>query len=88
LIKTTSFEVMLLCHQVSTPPPARWLETVKIIKSKFTIAPASECVWRRLQVHEQQSERQRKNVLQKTMTFLFRANELAWKDPECYLKIV
>jgi hypothetical protein len=33
-----------------------------------------------MQVHEQQSERQRKNVLQKVLTFTLRAREMQFKD--------
>lgn len=37
--------------------------------------------FRKLQVHEQQSERQRKNMLQKTMIFAARADALQREDP-------
>ena len=33
-----------------------------------------------MQVHEQQSERQRKNVLQKVLAFTSRAKEMQFKD--------
>lgn len=58
----------------------RWLNSVKILKCKFTNSTPEQCVWRRLQVHEQQSERQRKNVLQKVLIFDSRARELQCKD--------
>lgn len=59
---------------------ARWLKTVMILKVKFTKASSVDCIWRRLQVNEQQSERQKKNVLQKVLTFSYRAVELCQKD--------
>lgn len=58
----------------------RWLQTVKILKCKFTGASRADCSWRRLQTHEQQSERQRKNVLQKVMVITARALELQVQD--------
>ena len=61
-------------------PFVRWLETVKLLKCKFTAASTSDCAWRRLQVHEQQAERQRKNILQKVLTFHARAHELQCKE--------
>ena len=73
-----------MAHGILPEPPccqtARFLQSVQILKCKFTVASKSACVWRRLQVHEQQSERTRKNVLQKVMTFTARARELAVQD--------
>jgi len=62
------------------PSLVRWLDTVKVLKVKFTEASQTDCIWRRLQVHEQQSERQRKNVLQKVLTFAARARQLECQD--------
>ena len=58
----------------------RWLHTVKILKCKLTSATRADCSWRRLQTHEQQSERQRKNVLQKVLVISARAHELQVQD--------
>ena len=47
-----------------------------IVKCKVVASSQAECMWRRLQVHEQQAERQKKNVVQKVMTFATRARDL------------
>ena len=62
----------------------RWLTSVKYIKVKFMTASATECLWRRMQVSDQQSERQKKSVLQKALTFTSRARELMVQDPWGY----
>ena len=62
----------------------RWLTSVKYIKVKFMTASATECLWRRMQVSDQQSERQKKSVLQKALTFTSRARELMVQDPLGY----
>lgn len=49
---------------------------MKLMKIKLVTAGPAECAWRRLQVHEQQAERERKNVLQKVLVFKSRANQL------------
>jgi len=56
------------------------LDSVKFIKSKFIVASHSDCLWRRLAVHEQQSEREKKNILQKVLIFKSRATEIMAKD--------
>lgn len=43
------------------------------------MAPAA-CLWRRMQVNEQQADRQKKNILQKVMTFDTRATDLMRTD--------
>ena len=40
----------------------------------------AECVWRRLQVHEVQADREHKNILQKVLIFTSRAKEMAFED--------
>ena len=65
------------------PNPAKFLpggSTVKSFKCKVQSAGVAELRWRRIQVHEQQSERQRKNILQKVLTFAARARELQCED--------
>ena len=54
--------------------PARWVETTKMI-AVFLGEEAVETnyLWRRLQTSEQQSQRQKKNCLQKALTFAKRA---------------
>lgn len=37
--------------------------------------------WRRIQTHEQQAERQKKNLLQKALIFGNRADQLRLEDP-------
>ena len=58
----------------------RWLQGVRNLKVKLTSAGPAECVWRRLQTHEQQAERERKNIMQKVMTFKSRAEQLMQED--------
>ena len=45
------------------------------------VDPIPELDFRRLQIHEQQAEKQRKNPLQKTMIFGRRAAELVLLEP-------
>lgn len=77
-------EVTLLYQSLS--PAARWLKSVMTVKCKFTSAPGHLCVWRRLQMNEQQAERQRKNVLQKVLTFASRAHQLQFQDQWTYFE--
>lgn len=58
----------------------RWLSSSKYIKAKFSSNTASECVWRRMQMNDQQSERQKKNVLQRALAFSSRADQLVSQD--------
>ena len=53
---------------------------MKSLKCKIQSAGIPELRWRRIQVHEQQSERQRKNILQKVLCFSARAKELQVED--------
>ena len=53
---------------------------MKYVKCKFLKASTVECRWRRLAVHEQQAERQKKNLLQKVLFFKTRAAELMVED--------
>lgn len=58
----------------------RWLKTISFVSCKITTESSSNCIWRRLQVHEQQSEKVKKNVLQKVLTFNSRALQLQLED--------
>ena len=58
----------------------RWLQTVKLMRCKFSDDSKSACMFRRLQMSEQQAERQRKNCLQKALIFDVRANEIMLED--------
>lgn len=58
----------------------RFLKTVRFIKCKFVSTSRVDCLWRRMQTHEQESERQRKTLLQKVMLFKSRADELVVED--------
>lgn len=58
----------------------RWMSSSKYIKAKFSSNTASECVWRRMQMNDQQSERQKKNVLQRALAFSSRADQLVSQD--------
>ena len=58
----------------------RWLTSVKHIKVKFITASAVQCVWRRIQVNDQQGERQKKSILQKALTFNARAVQIMGED--------
>ena len=46
----------------------------------MTEQSVADIEWRRLQTHEQQAERQKKNLLQKCLIFSKRATELAAED--------
>ena len=52
-------------------------------------APEFELDYRRLQIHEQQAERQRRNPLQKALVFSQRAKELIsmvpWPQSGCHV---
>lgn len=58
----------------------RWANTVKLIKCKIVTVTAAECSWRRLQVHEQQAQREKKSILQKALFFEGRAKDLQSQD--------
>ena len=45
---------------------------------------ASDLEWRRLQVHEQQSEREKKSLVQKTLIFAKRAREKQDQELETF----
>ena len=75
--------MMLLCPTVSIL--ARWLQTVRLIKVKFISSSPAECIWRRMQINDQQAERQKKNILQKALSFTGRARELMVQDSSQYL---
>ena len=62
--------------------PGRWLETVKVVAVFLgTETSESNYLWRRLQVSEQQAQRQKKNCLQKALTFAKRAKDFQGRDP-------
>jgi hypothetical protein len=63
---------------------ARWLKTVRLIKVKFMSSSPAECIWRRMQINDQQAERQKKNLLQKALSFTARAKELMVQDSSHY----
>ena len=54
----------------------RFLRTAAVLKCRVTSESSASCRWRRLQVHEQQAEREKKSVIQKMLTFCARALEL------------
>ena len=53
---------------------------MKSIKCKIAEGTPAQCMYRRLQLNDQQAERQKKNLLQRTMTFVHRARELMVQD--------
>ncbi|CAK9049338.1 PABC domain-containing protein [Durusdinium trenchii] len=64
---------------------SRWLKTVTSIFVVVVLQSHSHHYdWRRLQVHESQSERQRKSPMQKALTFSKRADEKVHQDPHKY----
>ncbi|CAK9000312.1 Midasin (Dynein-related AAA-ATPase MDN1) (MIDAS-containing protein) [Durusdinium trenchii] len=60
---------------------SRWLKSLCSFRVKLMVDPIPELDFRRLQIHEQQAEKQRKNPLQKTMIFGRRAAELVLLEP-------
>jgi len=48
----------------------------------------SDLEWRRLQVHEQQSERQKKSHVQKALIFARRAQQKLTQERGCELSII
>ena len=59
----------------------RWLKSLCSFRVKLMVDPIPELDFRRLQIPEQQAEKQRKNPLQKTMIFGRRAAELVLLEP-------
>ena len=58
----------------------RWLGSVRAIHAKLTAESNQACLWRRLQTADQQAEREKKNVVQKVLTFSARARQLQVED--------
>ena len=57
--------------------PARWLQSAMSVAVTHWVEDSPEkYMWRRLQVNEQQAQRQRKNILQKALLFRKRADQL------------
>ena len=67
--------------------PCRWLKTCQTVQCVApTFAEEQHIDFRRMQVHEQQAERQKRNILQKCMVFAAHADYLTFKDPKGALK--
>lgn len=62
------------------PAFGRWLATVKMVTCKMSDDTPAHCMFRRLQLNEQQAERSRKNCLQKALVFDCHAKELMKED--------
>lgn len=58
----------------------RWLGTVKILKCKLSTSSANASTWRRMQVSDEQAQREKKSLLQKVAVFTAHAHELMVKD--------
>ena len=55
----------------------RWLQTAAVIPCQFVEeAQDQDYVWRRIQVSQQQAERQKKNVIQLSLLFHNRAEKV------------
>ena len=55
---------------------ARWLHSLSTFRVTLMDGPIYALEYRRMQIHEQQAEKQRKNPLQKTLVFAERAKAL------------
>jgi len=59
---------------------ARWLGSLTTFQVTLMPNTLHELVYRRLQIHDQQAEKQKKNPLQKALVFSRRAVELQLQD--------